>query len=636
MSGKTTLAYKLLRIYSDQGLIPVYINASQINTSNDKKIISLVHRRIKRQFINITEKVLSEINVSKVVIIIDDYQNIKTNKKTTALLNENLNENYKFVVIFSNSSKQLELLTDNLLHDSLTSFEKFRLTEYGYKLRDEIISKWLSIGQIETIDEEYKYKKVLEISEVINTTVGNSFVPTFPIFVLTILQSFEAATTHSLKGSAYAEFYNYLITQALGKSGIQPSDIGLFYSYLSELSFIFFNEAKNEFNNEELSNFHDTFIKKRRIERSFEKFSKVLIESKVLKFENELYRFNHNYIYYFFVARYLSEKTSNPEIRSIIESITKRVHLTEFANILLFLVHFSKDQFIFDGIISESKKVFNELDEVTFDKSEFSKINDLISGEIKITINDQTPEESRRQRLEQKDNNSNDRNVSRELSNSHSHRDDISELDVFSKINLSFKLIEMLGQLAKNYTELDGDVKVEIISEAYKLGLRSLKELLGSFEDFSELIEEEIRTIINEKGAKSNSEINDITSKIVFNLASMISYGFLSKISNSVASKDLDSVISEVYLTDQTVAKELINTAISLDFSHGLDSNTVIKLNDKLKGNNLAQTLLKLFVRKHLYKFNINYSKRQKVCAKLNIDINNKQQVLSNQNKHLK
>lgn len=622
VSGKTTLAYKLQRSFLEQNMIPVYISASWLKSSDVVKIKNLVARRIKRQYKNISNEELYNIDSDKIIVIIDDYQSLSTNKESSILINKNLSEIYKNVYIFSNTSEKLKLMTDSKIHDSLSDFNFYKINEYGFKLRDDLISKWISIGQQETIDDEYKHKRIVEVAETINVTVGNRFVPTYPIFVLTLLQSFEAATTNSLNGSAYAEFYNYLITHALGKSGVETNKFGLFYAYLSELSFSFFSESKKEINELDFQIFHDEFFKRKRLDKKFDDFRSTLIGSKILKFENEFYKFNHNYIYYFFVARYLSEKVTDLETKEAISSITSRLYVSEFANIILFLIHFSKDQFIFDGVVSQAKSLFTDMEPATFEKSEFIKINNLIKDEIKIIIDNDSSEDFRAKEMESKDiasENKLNNNDEEELS---SHTDSIKELDIFGKINLSFKLIELLGQLAKNYSELDGDVKVDILKEVYDLGLRSLMKIMSSFEEYTDILQEEVTSIIESKKIHSNIEAKNIANKIVFEFATMVSYGFLAKISNSIASKDLIVITNEIYEMDKTVAKELINMAIDLDFLGGMDSNKIISFHHRLKDNNLGIMMLRVFVTRHLYKFDVNFQKRQKVCEKLSIDVN--------------
>lgn len=639
MSGKTTLAYKLQRSYVEQNYYPVYINSNRINSSLEDKFENLIYRMIKKQYKNIDDDFLESIDHKKIIVIIDDYQNIKINRDKQIILNGILTKKYSGVIIFSNISKRLEVVTNNELHESFLDFDLYNLNQYGYKLRDEVIAKWLSIGQDQTLDNDTKHQQVIEISKTINTTVGNGFVPTYPIFILTLLQSFEATTsTNVFTGSAYAEFYNYLITHALGSSGIEPSEFGLYYSYLSELSFKLFHEVKNDVDRNELEIFHKQFIEKKKLNRDFNRFTSALIISKILKLESdgESYRFNHNYIYYFFVGKYLSEKITNKRIQEIIQSITKRVYLTEFSNILLFLVHFSKDQFIFDGILGEAKSVFKDLESVTFNKAEFVKINKLINEEVKILIEDNPVEKNRQQELQRKDDISIHQSSNCNSKEIHSYKEDIHELDIFSKVNLSFKLVGMLGQLAKNYNELDGDVKVEIVEEAYDLGLRSLKQMLDSFEEYSEIIKEEISSKIEAKNINSEAEKMNLSSKITFQFATMISLGFLAKISSSVASKDLRNITEEVYNSDPTIAKSLINIAIDLDFSNGLNINKIVSLHEKIKDNNLCLMLLRLFVTRHLYKFNVEHSKRQRICTKLNIGIEQQRSMITAQSKQIK
>ena len=109
----------------------------------------------------------------------------------------------------------------------------------------------------------------------------------------------------------------------------------------------------------------------------------------------------------------------------------------------------------------------------------------------------------------------------------------------------------------------------------------------------------------------------------------MISFSFIAKVANSVASQDLRSIYKAVYEKDKVISKKLINTAIDLDFYNGLDPSVIIKTNNEIKDNNLATMLLKLIVTRHMYKFSIPFDKRQKICDKLNIGIKNQKKMLS-------
>lgn len=52
---------------------------------------------------------------------------------------------------------------------------------------------------------------------IVNSIIGKNYVPAYPIFILTILQTTEMGNPHDLKDSSYGNYYQFLITQALSK-----------------------------------------------------------------------------------------------------------------------------------------------------------------------------------------------------------------------------------------------------------------------------------------------------------------------------------------------------------------------------------------------------------------------------------
>lgn len=629
LSGKTTLAQKLQRVYLDSGYIAVYLNACNINSSDIDKLSKLIKKSIKYQYADVTESVLNSIDRNNIILIIDDFHNIKLNKENATKVITEFNKLFDSILYFCNTNKELEILANDQLASVLSEYGLYKIKEFGFKLRDDMIGKWITIGNAEVLDDKEKHKQIIEIAEIINSTVGRNFVPTYPIYVLTLLQSFEASTVKSLQGSAYAEFYNYLITHALGSAGVKAGELDLFYSLLSELSYKFFSSSEKDITEKGLEGFYSEFCTRKMIDSKYEKTKSILLRSKILKSDNGLYWFNHNYIYYFFVARYLSENSAKDEIKSKVLALTKRLYLSEFANIVLFLVHFSRDQFVLDSVVEEARSVFSAVDITTFEKDEFANINNLVEQELKFIIEDKKPEDARKEEMCLKDE-LQDNSPTESSSDDYDYKSDIKELDVFGQINLGFKMIEILGQITKNYYgSLDGNIKINLLEETYNLGLRSLKKLMKEFDEYTGLLEKEISRIIRKKKLTSENEVLNLSKKLIFEFATMISFTFIAKVANSVASKDLRSIYKVVYEKDKQLSKKIINTAIDLDFHNGLDSSEVIKINDEIKDNNLATMLLKLIVTRHMYKFSIPYDKRQKICNKLNIGIKNQKKILS-------
>lgn len=628
LSGKTTLAQKLQRSYAEAGYVPVYLNACNINSSDLQKFYRTVCRCIKVQYSNATDPVINSISKKDIVLFIDDFQSAKLNKESASSLVLAIDKQYERVTYLINTRQELEILANNKLSTLLAEYNLYRIKELGFKLRDDMIRTWISIGRNESILDEDRHKNIVEIAEVINSTVGRNYVPTYPIYVLTILQSFEASTVKSLQGSAYAEFYNYLVTHALGSSGVKAADLDLYYSFLSELSYHFFVASEKDISEGRFRAFYEEFCRRKMLEIRYERTKQILLQSKILKSENEFYWFNHSYIYYFFVGKYLSENANKADVRGKILALTNRLYLAEFANIVIFLVHFSKDQFVLDNILAEARKIFADREIVTFSKDQFANINKLVEKELSIILEDRRPEETRADQLELKDE-LNDK-IPKESTEENDYTSDIKKLDVFGQINLAFKIIEILGQIAKNYYgSLDGDVKIALLEETYNLGLRSLNRLMTAFDEYTGILQKEICKVIAVKKLVSETEVEAFGKRLIFEFATMISFAFIAKVANSVASKELSAIYEAVYLKDEQISKRLINVAVELDFYNGLDAQKLAKLNGDIRNNNIATMMLRLLVTRHLYKFNIPYDKKQKVCEKLNIGIESQVKMLA-------
>jgi 23S rRNA pseudoU1915 N3-methylase RlmH len=213
------------------------------------------------------------------------------------------------------------------------------------------------------------------------------------------------------------------------------------------------------------------------------------------------------------------------------------------------------------------------------------------------------------------------------------YNEDIKELDIFGKINLSSKLMEILGQITKNYYgSLPKIEKISILSELSNLGLRNLNLFLTQFSEYSELLEKYIREKVEKKNLNSDADIEKITKRIIFNFAEFIAIHFIKKTSSNMASKNLFESLDE--LPTNTEAMKLINIATKLDFSGGLNKEKVLNLNHEFSHNTIAKELLKLLIINHLYKFDVEYKKRQEICDKLNISVQAQKNILIDKSKN--
>ena len=625
LSGKTTLAQMLQKDINSKGFISLYLDAEDIKKADLNKFTNLLKTSFKKQYsdgdqyLSCFEDILSKDN-SKISLIIDNYESLSIKRtQARADFHEFLNKHFENVIIFANKSMEIEVMADSETRKQLTGFIPLKIKELGYVLRDKLIEKWLTAGDGDITPDSDIHNKKIEISEKIRVAVGTNFIPTYPLYLLTILQLIETTSKNKLQGSSYAELYTYLIIQSLGSVNAKPEDLDFYLTYLSYLAYSFFRKGQRSIPLNELKVIYKNYSQEMDIDKEFDILHPLLNRAQILRFYDDSYSFSHNYSYYFFVAKYFADNIENDDIKQNIEEITKHLYRTEYANILIFLIHHSKSKSILEKIIKESSDLFKEVEPFALTNSASFEINKLIRQEVSFTIKDEKPREYRKKELAKRDEIEEVNEKDNKKEKEHKSKKD---LGLFGEINLSFKLLEIMGQITQNYYgSLEGKRKAEILIEINSLGFRALGALLDDFGKFAESLKIEVLKVVEKKKAVDEAEKERIADKIIQNFTEMIVYAFLKRISNSVASKNIFPTMEKISEKDLRPGVQLVNLAARLNFPGGLHSEEIINLDRIFEKNYLARRILRILVIEYLYKFDMKISEKQSLCSKLEIKL---------------
>lgn len=637
-SGKTALCYKYQLKSKREGLIPIYINGTSIkqNDITSNRIDAIIKRSFKSQYE--TDKrnfeLLSQQNINDMILIFDDFDSVKMNNEyKSKFINELVNMNYSNVIIFANDSMMFEATTESLLAKELDEFTHYSLRKFGHKLRDKMITKWIRLGQESEIENKELSTKRREKANAINQTIGLNFVPSYPLYLLMLLQSMELNEQHSLDKSAYGNYYHYLIMKYLNQdSTLENKDINTIFTYTATLAFKMFDEKQHEFLESELIQFDSDYKIQKDFTPTFNIIDK-LVNSNLLQKQEDKYKFSQKYIYYYFVAHFFSQNIDKSEYTDIIEKMTQRLYRVEFANILMFVFHFSPKEHIIKMLQNEASEIFSEISEFRFANDELININASIKEDTTHKLTKRTIDEAREKELEEQEvREKNDRKFHVDDHYDADYNEDIPALDFYKKINLAFKLIEILGEIVKNYAgSLDGPITYKLVQDTYGMGLRSLKCIIQIFENEHDLLIKHITEHLSKKHYVTEDKISEEVSKMVFKLALAISSDIVKRIAKSVGTKDLKKTYKKIIDSDiDNIAYELIGVAIDLDFTGGLNENKIIQLHKKFdkKKSRLPHSALKKFVLDHLYMFEISYDKKASICKRLDIGMESSKKAL--------
>lgn len=203
--GKTSL---LKYYYKDElinGFLPLYIDGNEIKKSNVQELIS---EQLIKQYTNLNYE--DYIASNKGVILLDNVDKIGLNPKFRDIFLNTLNETFKRKIY---TSRIAYLLIINEI-SSLINFKKAEVLGLGHKKREQLIQKWVSLGIEETIQESELYLRCDDLKERVNTVVKRNIVPSKPIYILMILQMFEAHKNLNLELSSHGHCYQQLIYQS--------------------------------------------------------------------------------------------------------------------------------------------------------------------------------------------------------------------------------------------------------------------------------------------------------------------------------------------------------------------------------------------------------------------------------------
>jgi len=549
--------------------------------------------------------------------------------RSKSILLKNINKHFHNIIITANDMFQVEeIVFEEEQINVFDDYKQFKIQEFGHLLRSKLIEKWNILGQETYIDESELIRKTDNAKNIVDSIIGKNLVPSYPLFLLTILQTIEADIPHNLDQSSYGYYYHFLIIQALSKLSIKNDEIDAYYNFLTELADHLFKNNTSELSKDDFINFHKWYCEEYTISYSFENLinHKELIEcfkkTNIIEENNNSYRFRYKYVYYFFVAKFMSDNITDDVIRKRISEMCKRLYREEFANIIMFLTHHSKDSFVLKEILANARMLFSEVQPVEFDK-DVSAINDLLVEIPKLVLEDRNVKHARDEKYKKQDE---AELLEKQKSNGNNDiydlQEDVIELDLISKFNLSFKTIEILGQILKNYhSSLKGTNKLDLGEEAYFLGLRSIASFFSLLMKSHESMVKEITLLIEKQKIVEKAKIEDVARLFLFELCFIVSYSLIKKISGSIGSEKLSETFKKLLKKHDSTSVQMIDMSIKLDFFKGIPYHDIKKLKRRISGNSLPFTLLKQMVIDYLYMFPTTYKDKQKICDILGITV---------------
>ena len=647
-SGKTTLCKYFFERYYDQNLYPILLNGSDFtNNTRADKLLSIIKSKIGNQYKSITKTPTSnKTDNYDFVLIVDNFQYAgKGNVKYWKLLTSNLEALFSNIIIVGDSTISMENLSAN---PPFENYNKYSIMPFGADLRSQLVEKWYSIGQDLSLESKNGIRlKMDNANKNIKAILGKNIVPSYPFYILGILQSIEAGNQNiSHNYSLHGFYYEQLINTSLAKAIVNTKDISFYYNFLVLFCYnIFEQKLSNRTSAISIETFDEIY---RMYCENFDidttligivQVKDTLKKSKLLVFDNNV-SVSEKYIYYFFVAKYIANNIDKKEIQEVVTKLCDRIFNKEYSNIIMFVTHLSKHNWIIQTLLKNANSIFDTYQESLLE-NDIKGINDLINDvptqvikaidvdkERDSQLKLQTELEERQDEFDKDETNYADFSLD----------DDISDIDLVAKVNLAVKTIDILGQIAiKYWGELGKDIKYQIIEATYSVGLRTLSMYLTTMSDNKKELIEYISNVIIEDRLKKEStqwklndidrdEIKKISIKYILSLSFLASWAIINRVSYAVGDNRLMPTFEKILANHPQNSYKLINQSIKLNYP-AINIDIIKEYSNDLRTNPMCFKLLQNLVVRHLYMFDEDYKVKSQIEAFLKIKIGNQRYI---------
>jgi len=609
-SGKTTMCKRLFARFHAAGSVPIMLHGEEIKGCDWDRLVRMASDAVAEQYSPALVERYRQLDKGKRVLLLDNYHFLALNRKGCAELFEHITNFFGRVVLFAHNLARVEELSAGSGDNPLLTYTQFELLEFGHALREELIERWLSIGQEYTVPDAELDVQVVRTKGLVDALLGRNLLPSHPIYILIVIQQIEAQTNLNTSSGALGYLYEALITGALSKIG-QRLALDTAYTYLSEVAHRMFTLKSRKLTIRQLEELHREYCAEYKVDLRFDAIHKALIDAGVLAEDGGTCGFKFKYFYYYFAARHLRDRLTADDGKAQLRELTTHVYKEEFANILVFLTYLSRDSIVIDEMLRAAKSVYPDVE-----PCDLSAHTKFVAGLL-----DQTPPSvlvDADAKTTRKEINKSIDGMEAQLPKERQEND----LDDVLRLNVAFKTIQILGQILKNFPgSLKGDTKLEIARECYFLGLRTMRALLNIIEqNRDDIIAHVVQNVLASESGDSDAKDRK-AKRIVTGLIEIISVAIIKKISGSVGSESLSQTYEEVLGKHNTLAVQLIDLSVKLDHFRSFPSDEFAALIEDNQKALFPTLILRSLALNHFYRFPVQRETKHRVCGKLGIKI---------------
>ena len=149
----------------------------------------------------------------------------------------------------------VQILTEGKTDSGMHDVEYCEIKQLGFRLRSDLVRKWHERNADESFDDIELTAQISASELLLDTLVRNGTVPSWPLFILSILQAKSFATDEAASYGSYGHLYQALMTKHMTATSKRKDSLGLKYTYLSMVAYEMFDQEKKALNESEIERY---------------------------------------------------------------------------------------------------------------------------------------------------------------------------------------------------------------------------------------------------------------------------------------------------------------------------------------------------------------------------------------------
>lgn len=633
--GKTSLFKMFYNDLYQDGIVPIYIDGEKDIVNDNvgqliKKMVRIQYRGGEKK----NEEYLA-LNKNKRYLLIDNFHLIKKNVEVKKLI-KLLKCHFDVVIASSGLTDRFDNFSGNI--DGMDSVKIYDIMRFGGVEREELIKKWLSYYNT---DEGILLDRRVRLHAKIDDIIGKNVVPSYPVFLITILHSLEGDNMSQQEITSYGYCYQTLIYLLLRYSKVQEKDVDSYLNFLTYLSYYMYENKVSSLNNSGFDSFFEKYSAQFVFKEYKERVICLLADSRILQIDSMgNISFKYMYVYYYFVAKYISDYRVNDD--DLIGWLCSNVQEKESVFILLFLTHHTKSSKVIDEIMLNTMCLYDGYDPLCLGNDDALFTENFVEEVVGMVMEKIDPEVYRDRLLADKDKIAEEALAKKGMLDDDFGCDDIDDIKFNGNINndfinahaIEFKKASMSininGMIIKNrYGSIKKERLQGIIEEVYFLCFRMMTYMREFFmsDTVIDTIVNGVREMLRESGflVVGDISIREVIEKKVrmfmSNFIYIINYSLMESTSYSIGCDKLDSIYDSVAKKHDYSLFKLLTFMTKIKATNMLDVEELKRLKALVKDNVLLYNILKRSVVEYLYMHHMHYKDKARIAQIIGIKI---------------